>query len=381
MKFVFVNEYYPPHIGGVEIVFSELAQRLVKLGHDCSVITCQVPNTKAYQEIDGVKVHRVRVPQRGDRYWFAFLAIPKVLRLAKSADLIQATTFTGAFPAWLAAKLLRKKCVLTVHEVWGPSWQTLTEFNWFYSRLHWFLEKLIVSLPFNKYVCVSNHTRNSLKSAGIEDEKILVIYNGIDEAMVASTSDAAAKRRELGLGNDFIYMFYGRPGISKGLEYLIQATPTILERIPNSRLLLILANEPRNRYHSIKAMIKDLAVDNKIIMLDPVPRNELPGYIAAADCVVVPSLSEGFGFTVAEACALGRPVVASNVASLPEVISGRYVLVEPRNPGAIAEGVEKVFKGEVENSKRKVFSWDECTRKYLQVYLELTRRNEYPGCI
>jgi len=243
------------------------------------------------------------------------------------------------------------------------------------------LEKLIVSLPFNKYVCVSNHTRNSLKSAGIEDEKILVIYNGIDEAMVASMSDAAAKRRELGLGNDFVYMFYGRPGISKGLEYLIQATPTILERIPNSRLLLILANEPRNRYHSIKAMIKDLAVDNKIIMLDPVPRNELPGYIAAADCVVVPSLSEGFGFTVAESCALGRPVVASNVASLPEVISGRYVLVEPRNPGAIAEGVEKVFKGEVENSKQKIFSWDECTRKYLQVYLELTRRNEYPGCI
>ena len=65
---------------------------------------------------------------------------------------------------------------------------------------------------------------------------------------------------------------------------------------------------------------------------------------------------------------MGKPVVATDVASLPEVVSGKYVLVEPRNPEAIAEGVEKVYKGAVEDKGKKVFSWDECVRGYLRVY-------------
>ena len=61
-------------------------------------------------------------------------------------------------------------------------------------------------------------------------------------------------------------------------------------------------------------------------------------------------------------------MVASNIASLPEVVSGRYVLVEPRNPEAIADAIEKIYKGEVEDSAKITFSWDECTDKYLSVY-------------
>jgi len=57
-----------------------------------------------------------------------------------------------------------------------------------------------------------------------------------------------------------------------------------------------------------------------------VSRSELPSYIAASDCIVVPSLSEGFGFAAAESCAMGKLIVASNVASLPEVVSGKFYL-------------------------------------------------------
>ena len=79
LKILFVSEYYLPHIGGVEVVFMNLAERLVSYGHECSIITSSLPKTKKYEEINGVRVYRVQVPDRGARYWFTLLSIPKVL--------------------------------------------------------------------------------------------------------------------------------------------------------------------------------------------------------------------------------------------------------------------------------------------------------------
>jgi glycosyltransferase involved in cell wall biosynthesis len=204
---------------------------------------------------------------------------------------------------------------------------------------------------------------------GINDEKLKVIYNGIDYGLFdPKKADGSKIREELKIGDEFIYMYFGRPGITKGIEYLINAVPLISKKIHNSKLLLILANDPNDRYKKIVKMIDDLNIKHKIILLDPVPRKELPNYIAASDCVVVPSLSEGFGFTAAEACAMEKPVVATDVASLPEVVFGRYALVEPRNPEGIAEGVLKVYRGEVEDKGKKIYDWDECVGEYLEIY-------------
>lgn len=372
MNVLFVLEYYPPHVGGVEIVFKNLCEGLVQRGHNVTLITSRLAGTKGIDIVNGVTIRRVRVPQRGTRYWFTLLSIPKVYRLAKEADLIHTTTFNAAFPAWLASRLRGKKCIITVHGVFGSLWKDLPGMGWFVGRLHQFLEKLIISLSFDKYVCVSSYVCECLRRFGVKDQELEVIHNGIDyELFDPAKADGAQTRKRLGLGNEFVYIYYGRPGIHRGVEYLVQAVPLITKRISNSKLLLLLAKDPRDRLENIKEMIKNLNVEDKVELLDPVPQNELPSYIAAANCVVVPSLLEGFGFTAAEACAMGKPVVASNVASLPEVVSGRYVLVEPRNPEAIAEGVERVYKGKVENSDKKVFSWDECIDKYLSVYQEV----------
>jgi len=369
MRILFALEYYPPHIGGVEIVFKNLCEGLATRGHDITVITSKLKGTKAFETGNGVRIHRVKVPQRGMRYWFTFLCIPKVFKLAKDADLIHTTTYNGAFPAWLASRLRGKKCVITVHEIFGSRWKDSTGMSWFMATLHQFLERLIIALPFDKCISVSGDTASSLSHFAVDHRKLEVIYNGIDyDLFNPQKANDKAVRQKFGLGDEFVYMYYGRPGISKGVEYLIQSVPLVSKRIPKSRLLILLADDPRDRYENVRKMIKNFEIEDRVILLDPVPRIELPNYIAASDCVVVPSLSEGFGFTAAEACAMGKPVVASNVASLPEVVSGRYVLVEPRNPEAIAEGVEKVYKGEVGSSEQKVFSWDKCVDGYFKVY-------------
>lgn len=379
MNILFVLEYYPPHIGGAEILFKNLCEGLAARGHDITVVTLRLPDTPTFEVINRVKAHRVKVPNRGARYWFTFLSIPKAFQLARQADLIHTTTYNGAFPAWLAAKLRRKTSVITVHEVFGPRWKDLLGMGWLNARLHQLLERLIVALPFYRYITVSRYTADCLKSFGVDQGKITVVYNGIDyDLFNPGKADGEVIKQKLKLSGKFVYMYYGRPGVSKGVEYLVRAVPLIRKAVPGSKLLMILAHEPKDRYENIRRMIRDLGIEHSIILLTPVPRNELPGYIAAADCVVVPSLSEGFGFTAAEACAMGKPVVASNVASLPEVVSGRYVLVEPRNSEALAEGAEKVYRGETENSRRKTFSWDKCVAEYLGIYEKMTVKSVQP---
>lgn len=366
MNLLFVLEYYPPHIGGVETVFEKLCEGLVERGHSVSVITSRLKNVTAFEIVNGVKVYRVGVP---NRYLFTFLAIPQAFKLAGKASLVHTTTYNGAFPAWLASRLHRKKCVITVHEVLGSSWKDLTGISWFSARLHQLLEKLVIRLPFDRYVSVSGSTCDMLKMAGVDKSKLEVIYNGIDAGLFNPLNAEGKRiRKGLGLEGKFLYLYYGRPGISKGVEFLVQAVPHISEKVPDSKLLLILAHDPEDRYRYIKGMVKETGIEDRVLILDPVPKRELPDYIAAADCVVVPSLSEGFGFTAAEACAMQKPVVASDVASLPEVVSGRYVLVQPRNPLAIAEGISRVYHGEIKNSDSKIFSWESCVQGYLKVY-------------
>ncbi len=372
MKVLFVLEYYHPHIGGAEVLFTNLCERLAAEGHDITVVTARLPDTLDFEKINEVKVHRVKTPHIGARYWFTFLSIPKVFKLARCADLIHTTTYNGAFPAWLAARLISRKCIITVLEIFGARWKDFSQMSWLVVKLHQLLERLIIVLPFNRYISISQYTAKCLAMLGINPRKIQVIYCGIDYMLFNhEKADGIAIRRKLNLRRDFTYLYYGRPGISKGVEYLVQAVPLITQEIPGSKLILILADDPKDRYENIRRMIKDLNIVDSIILLAPVPRNELPSYIAAADCVVVPSLSEGFGFTAAEACAMGKPVVASNVASLPEVVSGKYILIKPRAPKAIAKGVESVYNNELKDSGKRTFSWAECVDKYTKVYNEL----------
>ena len=120
-------------------------------------------------------------------------------------------------------------------------------------------------------------------------------------------------------------------------------------------------------------MIKQLKIEKNVILHDPVSYKELPNYIKSADCVVVPSLAEGFGFTTAEACAMGRPVVASNTTSLPEVISGKYVLVKPRSPEGIAKGVELVYTNKTIKTPLKKFLLKDNIEKHIRLYEKILK--------
>ena len=84
-------------------------------------------------------------------------------------------------------------------------------------------------------------------------------------------------------------------------------------------------------------LIRRLGIEDKIVLINSVLRKELPNYIKAADCVVVPSLTEGFGFCAAEACAMGKPVVAFIMPSVFEMGIPHDCPVVNANPSNLEE--------------------------------------------
>jgi len=371
MKIVFVLENYVPHIGGVEILFKHLCERLAKK-HKVIVVTHRLPNTKQKEVINRVEIVRINVPLFWSRYFFTFLSIPKLLSICKDANIIHTTTYNGAPPAKWIAMLYKKPSVITIHEVIGRNWSELLEMNWLSGKLHEFLEWLVVSLKFDRYVSDSNSTKNDFEK--VTGKRSQVIYPGIDyDFWDPKKYDGIKIRKKLGLEKKYIYLFFGRPGPSKGFEYLLGAVSKIKDTIKDSMLVAILSKDKAysDRYIKIKKSISRYGIDNNIKILQPLPRNELPNYIKAADCIVVPSLTEGFGFSVGESCAMGKHVVASDTTSIPEVISGNYVLVKPKDSDEIAKGVIDVFNLKCTKTKLKKFSWDDCVNKYEKLYEEM----------
>lgn len=370
MRILFVCENYLPHYGGAEVVFKNLAEGYVKKGHHVSLVTHRLKGTKKYELINGVKVYRINCFR--NRYLFSFFSIPTVIKLAKKNQIIQTTSFNGAPPAWLAAKLTRKPVVITVHEVWVNKWHKVTDLTKLSCFIHNFLEKMIYLLNFNKYICVSNATRNDLLQLNINKKKATTIYNGLDyNFWNPAKYDGKKIRKELELKEKFIYFSCGRPGSSKGFEYLIKAVPYIYKRIPNSTCLLMLGSAEKypQKFKKIKTIANKVGED-KIKIISSVRNEELGDYIKAADCVVIPSIAEGFGYTAVEACAMDKPIIVTNAGSLPEVVSGKFVMVNPKSAREIAKGVEKMFKCEIKSMPLKKFTWNEAIDSYLKIYLE-----------
>ena len=372
MRILLVCENYLPHYGGAEVVFKNIAEGFAKTGNKVDLVTRRLPGTKKFEIINDVHVHRVR--SFNTRYLFSFTAIPTVLRLAKEADIIQTTTFNGAPPAWIAARVRKKKVVLTVHEVWVGKWKQVTDLNIISCWIHNFLERMIYTITFDHYICVSNATKNDLlqSQTKIAKENVTTIHNGMDyDFWNPKQFDGGKVREKLSLEGRFICFAWGRPGISKGLEYAIKAMSTICAKIPKAVLLLMLGS-PQS-YKKRTKYLQDLVSksNGNIIILESIPYAELGDYIAVADCVLVPSIAEGFGYNAVEACTMGKPVVASDVGSLPEVVSGKFTLVPPKNSEAIAEAVVKASKGEFTKTPLKRFSWEKARKEYLQVYNRL----------
>lgn len=370
-RICFVLDSYPPAIGGAETALQQIAVGLAARNFTITVVTARfTKDIPALEEHERITIVRVLVPRFLRRLWFCALALPRVLQYARDCDVIQGSTYGGVLPAFFGSVILRKKRVLIVHEIMRKRWFRFQK-NALKAFLYYVTEKILVRIPFHKVVAVSEYTRNELVQAGIAPEILSVIYHGAPVDMHSALRSRDEVRASLGFEkNHYVYLAYGRLGITKGFEYLARAIPMVTQNIPRARFLLVFSGYDRR----IRLMIRETLVQvpaEAYRLFDSISRELLIEYIQAADCIVVPSLSEGFGFVAIEACVVGRTVVATNVGALPEVVYGSHVFVEPESAEQLARGCIKAYEGKTSSAEPKDFRWEESVKKWADLFQSL----------
>lgn len=367
-RVLFILDLYKPHIWGVEVLFESIISRLVKEGVNVVILTSKYSKElKKYEKIwKNIEIHR----SGWNRYIFMLSSIFLWIKLAKNIDIIHTTTYNAAFPSYIIGKIAKKKVVITVHEIFWKLWYKFMWWKWFFFKLY---EDFIFILPFEKYICVSNYTKNSIRLAyGISDNKLSTIYNGIDYDKWSKNSykigDIDKIKEKYNLNKYFTGIYYGRPWISKWLEYYLMAIPNIIKSIPNFKAFLIVPESDASRIQYIKNIISDLEIEENIIWIGWMDNKELPNYILTCDFVVVPSLAEWFWFSAVEACSLWKKLLVSEISSLPEVVSGKIHFIEPGNSESISKWIINIHQNIYEDISEKIFSWDKNIEKTLDIY-------------
>jgi len=367
MKILFILDLYKPHIWWVEILFENIISKITSKWNEVVILTSKYDKSiKKYEKNWNIEIYRVG----NNRYDFMFYSILKWIKLAKKCDIIHSTTYNSAIPASIIWLISRKKVILTVHEIFGQLWYKFMWWKWFFFKL---FESFIFKFPFEKYLCVSNYTKNSLRiHFWISDEKLLTVYNWIDYNFWNKNNfdkNYYSKiRNDLGLENNYVGLFYWRPWISKWLEFYIKSIPEIIKNIPDFKALLIVPHSFNNPIIKIEKLIDDLQIRNNIVLIPWISNKELPNYILLSDFVIIPSLVEWFGFAVAEVSALEKNIITTEVAAIPEVASWNVNFVEPWNISDIVKKVVEMKNWKYTIIPKRKFLWEDNIKKTLDIY-------------
>lgn len=360
MKILFVVEHFYPYIGGVETLFFALGKELVAQNHEVIVVTTRYTKSLPSSEtVAGIKVQRIKA---GNRFAFTLLAMPAVWRAARHADIIHTTSYNAAFPAWVAGKMLRKPVIITFHEVWGTLWSTLPGLSSWQRWAFYNYEKWLLKLSFSQFIAVSKATADALRTAGVDEQRITTIYNGIDYARLQEVgfADNPFKRPT--------FLFVGRLGVSKGLDLLIPAWAMVKEQYPDFDLQLIVPRYPKARWRWLKQQIQRHRLDQHLSVVHALPEAVLYQYMKHAYAIIIPSYSEGFCFVAAEAVALGVPLVHSGRGALPEVAGGKTIRMEEQGVQGLVHAIHQAIANKWEHLPEESFPVATAVAQYMTCY-------------
>jgi glycosyltransferase involved in cell wall biosynthesis len=218
---------------------------------------------------------------------------------------------------------------------------------------------------------------------GVSGDKVTVIHYGI-EPQRFSRPDAGL-RASWNLDGNAVIGSLGRLEPGKGYDCLIQAMPAMLERDPNVRLL-IGGHDPLGYGKDLQALIGRLKLDSHVRLVGT--QNDAPSFFNALDVFAFASRSEGFGQVVIEAMAAGKPVVASRIPPLTEIVNDGEtgLLVNLDEPQAFANAIGWLLthpeqgKQMAKRGQERVYSHFSAQRmadQTLSLYEALLRSSQY----
>jgi glycosyltransferase involved in cell wall biosynthesis len=193
----------------------------------------------------------------------------------------------------------------------------------------------------DRLIVVSKAIERKIREEGRYGAPVSLIYNGVDLQRYNHQQPCCTFRDEFGIPEGVpVVGVVARLEAEKGHRTLVDAWPVVLESHPDARLLIVGEGSERN---SLEAQAASLGVSERVVFTGR--REDVPAVTAALDIAVLPSYREAQGLSVLEAMALSRPVVASNVGGIPEMVEDGVsgLLVPPGDCDSLAGAIVRLL--------------------------------------
>lgn len=375
MNLLMITFSYPPSLGGMQNYAFEIAKGLYESGVNIKVLTPHFEDDKEFDEKQAFEIIRKGSFERFLTVFLpSFFSSLQLIPKMKIEKLLAETWLSG-----LICYLLAKIYVIDYY--------VGTHGSELFDGMSHPLKKFLMLKTFKnarKVFAVSNYTKQILTKNGIPEEKVAVIFNGVDPGKFNHEIDCLRVLEKHKAKNKKIILTVGRLVERKGHDLVIKALPLVLEKIPESVYVIVGDGPEKNR---LEKLVKELNLKGKVIFAGSVPvndrQNTLLAYYHACDVFVMPNRIvrgdvEGFGIVFLEAGACGKPVIGGRSSGVPDaIIDGETgLLVNPESEEEIAMALirlllDKKLAGRLgRNGRKRVekeLNWKKLSRKYYDV--------------
>ena len=381
-KILITTGIFPPDIGGPASYVVRLASEFTEKGYQVEVVT--YGEEEKDEEYD-FSVRRVsRKKKLPFRYFSYFL---QVLLAGRDASVVyaQCPVSSGWSASW-AAKILRKKFILKI--VGDYAWEQARNIFEIEDSLDDFQKKSYsgkiaqlrkiqkkTAQRAQAIIVPSLYLKSIVQDWGIDQSKIKVVYNAIEENPLVKKINQQEAKERTGLWEDII-LSIGRLVPWKGFDVLIDSFSEILEKNPNFRLVII-GSGPQKENLIFK--IKNKGLKGKVLILDPLPHSELVWYMKAADMFVLNTSYEGLPHIILEAMQCGLPIITTRVGGNLEIIENEQngLLIEPNQKDQITRAILRIWQSHqlkyqlTKNASLSLdeFSFDKMINQTLEILL------------
>lgn len=279
----------------------------------------------------------VRSPVRDDKKFFVVGELCRWLR-ADGIQLLHTHSYKPNLYGRLAGNLFRSagmRMVAHYHNTYDNKWAEDDSLIY---------EELLARSTDGFIACSGSVRDHIVDRVGVEAERIKVIYNGIDPDRFRPREDRASLRQALGISpHETAVGLIGRICRQKAQDDLLRAAAHLRERCPNAVFLLAGAPDEADYLDTLKTLSLELGVADRVRFLGYV--SDIPRIFGALDILAMPSRWEGFGLALAEAMAMGVPIVTTPVGGIPEVVgeSGAAIMVDPNQPAQLAAAIASLI--------------------------------------
>jgi glycosyltransferase involved in cell wall biosynthesis len=348
MNIILFSQFFSSTKGGGEYLFKVIAKVLVQKGHKVWVITNKVKG-ETYEEVENLKIITVSptLEYRGGlpptfldniRYVFNAYRAGRKITKNQNINIIHSNNFSPALAGSLLSYFRKIPHIITIFDIFSQSgnifwkkWAEQSNVSKINAILVPFFEKIQFKISHDAIYTISDASKKDILKMNPKKP----IYN-----IAPTIEDEILLNKNI---NPFQFVYVGRLVFYKNVEVLLKAFKIVINEFSNAKLVVV-GDGPHKK--SLQTLTNNLEINDNIIFMGYVTKNEKTKTISESNAMLFPSLIEGFGLVMLESFQQKRPVLVSNIPPLSDIIieNNTGLIIDPYDEKKWADQIIRLIK-------------------------------------